>query len=292
LRLVHLTDPHLSTLDATSLWRLTGKRRLGYLSWSRRRRYIHRRDILDQLVAEVARELADLIVVTGDLVQLGLLAEITEAGDWLARLNELGKVILVPGNHDVYQHDAVPRMQAQWARYFHLPETSPNDFPSLQKIGDVAVIGLSSARPEPFWSAGGELGQAQLDRFERTLIAADNSLRCVLIHHPPLSGQCSRRKALRDTAQLEQLLRRYDIEVVLHGHIHRNDEVLFNARTRVLGTASASNMGPDGRASYRVLDFSADASHWLVNARLRTLSRVGENVETVAEDSWRYARRT
>jgi 3',5'-cyclic AMP phosphodiesterase CpdA len=292
MRLIHLTDPHLSDPAVSSVWHLRGKRRLGYLSWTRRRQFIHKPEILERVMEAIAREAPDVIAVTGDLVQIAGPGEIAQASDWLGRLRALGRVVLVPGNHDLYQADAESAVTRQWAEYFGVPAFAPNAFPSLQRFGDVSVIGLSSAEPQPFWSAGGRLGSAQLARFEQVLAATADTLRCVLIHHPPLAKSCARRKALRDVTKLEEVLKRFGVEIVLHGHTHRNREVSFNNVTRVAGTASASNCGPDGRASYRVLDFGVgdSSSEWRVTAKLKVLSSQGHETRIEADESWHFLR--
>ncbi len=274
MRLVHLSDPHLSDLDGYAGWRLRGKRRLGYLSWMRRRRHHHRRDVLEQLCSRVALEQADVIAVTGDLVQLGLPGEIAQARAWLDGLGA-APLVLVPGNHDLYRDDAVDGVLASWSRYLHLPEATLEAFPSRFDWGPLTVIGLCSAYAAPFWSAAGRLGAAQLARLDDILAASSGRLRCVLVHHPPLPGQCAPRKALRDAAELAGLLQRHGVELVLHGHIHRNAALRHAAHTRVLATASASNADTSRRASYRVLDIAERPDRWLLDARLMTLDGDG-----------------
>ena len=274
MRLVHLSDPHLSDLDGYSGWHLRGKRRLGYLSWMRRRRHHHRREVLAQLCTQVAREQADVIAVTGDLVQLGLPDEIVQARAWLDGLGAAA-IALVPGNHDLYRDDAVAGVLASWSGYLHLSEATLEAFPSRFDCGPLTVIGLCSAYAAPFWSAAGRLGVAQLARLDDMLAATAGRMRCVLVHHPPLPGQCASRKALRDAAELAVLLEGHGVELVLHGHIHRNVALRHAARTQVLATASASNADPARRASYRVLDVTEQPDRWLLDARLMTLDGDG-----------------
>ena len=86
--LAHLSDPHLPPLPALSLRELTGKRALGYLNWTRNRHAIHRRDVLDTLVADMQAQRPDHIAVTGDLVNLALEAEFAPARAWLESLGD------------------------------------------------------------------------------------------------------------------------------------------------------------------------------------------------------------
>lgn len=284
MRLVHLTDPHLSTLEADAFGRLRGKRRLGWLSWMRKRRHVHRREVLDRLCAAVRGERADVVAITGDLVQIGLPEEIRQATQWLEGFAGT-PVLLVPGNHDLYAPDSREGVLTQWRGALCLPAGAPDAFPSRIEIDGVCLLGLCSALPVPFWSARGRLGAAQLDRLDAALADTAGRLRCVLLHHPPVPGQCPWRKALADAPALAALLARHGVELVLHGHLHRNGETLLGGHTRVLATGSASSAAPGAMASYRVLDVDRAAGGWRVRSRLQSLEAGGE-ARTVASADW------
>ena len=68
--LAHLSDPHLPPLPVPRLRDLAGKRALGYLNWTRNRRKVHKRDVLDTLVSDLQGQKPDHIAITGDLVNL------------------------------------------------------------------------------------------------------------------------------------------------------------------------------------------------------------------------------
>ena len=84
------------------------------------------------------------------------------------------------------------------------------------------------------------------------------------------------------------MLERHGVELVLHGHVHRND-VERRARTTVFATASASNADLRGgrRAAYRVVEVStAAAGDWQLVATLRSLAPGGG---TSVTDSTRWS---
>ena len=288
MRFVHLTDPHLSSLAAHRFWSMRGKRRLGYLSWTRRRQHHHRGEVLEAISEQALAQGADAIAVTGDLVQLGLADEHAQARAWLERLERVAPVLLVPGNHDVYQVDAVASMHGAWGRYLGSGENNPVAFPVVRDIGDVRFLGLSSATPEPFWSAGGVIGQGQLARLARLLDEAPARFHCVLVHHPPLAHVCARRKALRDAQELSDLLVSHRVPLVLHGHIHRNREYPLGDCGRVYATASASNADAHARASMRVFDIEREGDRWRVSCRLFALSDDDVNLALVEDHDWTW----
>ncbi|MEQ8484882.1 MAG: metallophosphoesterase [Pseudomonadales bacterium] len=277
IRLVHITDPHLTTLDGQRLWRLRGKRWSGYLSWQRRRRHVHLRERLDRVTAAALAEDPVQILVTGDLVHIGLPGEIEAAAGWLEALGPPQRVMLVPGNHDDYAADSRAALQASWAAY--LPE-SDADYPRLRTLEDggvtISLLGLSSVMPTPLFMAHGRLGPAQLGRFDRALAAADG-FRCVLLHHPPLPGMASWRKGLHDASALADVLDGRGAELVLHGHVHRNVSARSPAGVPVYGTASASSNEPP--ASYRRIDIGRDGDDWVVDQRLIEVAADGGRAE-------------
>jgi 3',5'-cyclic AMP phosphodiesterase CpdA len=96
-------------------------------------------------------------------------------------------------------------------------------------------------------------------------LLADGLVRVVLIHHPPLPGQASRRRGLQDAAALEGVLQRSGAELVLHGHNHLDMQAVRTwsaGRIPVVGVASASAARVHGRerlGRYNLFRFEKDA---------------------------------
>jgi 3',5'-cyclic AMP phosphodiesterase CpdA len=271
MRIIHLTDPHLSRLPSFSAGRfLFTKRFFGALSWSRRKHH-HLRAQLDLLMKEIQIEAPDLIICTGDLVQIGTEEEVVQAKGWLNELSSICRVVLVPGNHDCYQHDSHDYIMKHWASDFFGLSLGGDDFPSMFRSGAITFIGLSSAQAEPFWSARGSLGKRQLRRLEDILDDSSDGFRCVFLHHPPIPGRCANRKSLRDANLLSELLKTKKVEMVLHGHVHRNQMYSANEYTKVFATASASNVAKSAPASYRVFEVEKLSDDWIVREQLKVL---------------------
>ena len=146
MRLVHLTDPHLTSPPAwPSLAGRShyGKRYLGYLSWARKRRHHLRPEWLTELCAAAAAERPDQWLLSGDLAQIGTAEEIRAAGSWLRGLAPAESLLLVPGNHDVYSAESWTCIQREWQPY--LPEG--DGYPLIRTDSEVTVFGLNSAVP-------------------------------------------------------------------------------------------------------------------------------------------------
>jgi 3',5'-cyclic AMP phosphodiesterase CpdA len=232
LSLAHISDLHIGPLPPPGLRALAGKRITGYLSWRLKRSKIHRYEVLDVLARDLAAQQPDHIAVTGDLVNISLGDEFVQAREFLTRLGTGDHVTVVPGNHDAYV--AVPWRDSAglWSDYMtghHADdgavERAPrdaSDFPFVRRIGDVALVGVSTAVPTAPFVAAGELGQAQLDRLGTMLETLGHAglFRVVLIHHPPFAGGAYKRKSLRDAPAFAAVLARSGCELVLHGHMH------------------------------------------------------------------------
>ena len=80
--LAHLSDIHLAPLPRPNPFELVSKRGLGYINWLRKRRRIHRPEMLAKIVADLKARKPDHIAVTGDLVNLSLTKEFAPACAW------------------------------------------------------------------------------------------------------------------------------------------------------------------------------------------------------------------
>ena len=274
----------MSSLASVSPWTLRGKRVLGFLSWWSKRRHQLSAATLARVTHAAGLEGAELALVTGDLVHIGLPQELRQAHAWLDTLAATQPVVLVPGNHDCYRADAARGIEQLWPLYLH-GASGRVTFPRLITCGEVAIIALSSAAPMPWWSAGGRLGADQLAALEHLLVENAGSFRCVMLHHAPLVEQAPARKALADALELTAVLRRTQVELVLHGHLHHNAMQILDERTRIVVTAPASSAVTSNPASYRVFDITRDGARWQVTATLKC-EQVGRQMAVHTRESW------
>src|ERR1043166_3706654 len=84
--LAHLSDPPLAPIPTPRARELANKRGLGLINWYRGRHAIHRPEVLALVERDLATHAVDHIAVTGDLVNLSLIAEFAAAHQWLPRL--------------------------------------------------------------------------------------------------------------------------------------------------------------------------------------------------------------
>ncbi len=71
----HLSDPHLGPLPSARMRELAGKRAIGFVNWHRRRKTIHRGEVLSRIVSDLKAHHPDHIAVTGDILNIALPGE-------------------------------------------------------------------------------------------------------------------------------------------------------------------------------------------------------------------------
>lgn len=274
--LAHLSDPHLPPMPAARWRDLAGKRAFGWLNWTRNRHKVHRRDVLDALVADLKAQAPDQIAVTGDLVNLALDAEFAPSRAWLESVGPADRVTVIPGNHDAYVRATQHRFTEAWGDYLRGDLASDGDvpFPLLRRRGPLALISTSSAVPTPPLMATGWLGRSQLDALEPMLaeLAAEQAFRVLLVHHPLRSD--SRIKRLTDSAALIALLQRHGVELVLHGHDHVHSTIWIDGprgKIPVIGVPSASAVahGRYPAAAYNLFSIEREADAWRCEQTVR-----------------------
>lgn len=290
--IAHFSDLHLGPLVGFERRYWNAKRAIGFYNWQRKRKRLHEPAIARRLIDDALGLGVDQIVITGDLINLGLPQEISEALDFLTSVSPPSKLTVIPGNHDIYSSLHGDSGIARWARYMgHEPETLA--FPFVRQLGSVALIGLNSAIETKPFVAAGRLGRPQIEALGDVLdrLAEKNVIRVVLIHHPPLPGMASQRRALEDAHHLENVLTRHGAELVLYGHNHvsRVDWLRRPSGARVLisGVASGSATDWPGNpeaASYGLFTFYKTTAGLRIRRVVRGLSTGDGRTKVVADD--------
>jgi 3',5'-cyclic AMP phosphodiesterase CpdA len=271
--LAHLSDLHMAAEPRGS--QLLGKRGLGYINWLRKRKKIHRPEVLEALVNDLKAQNFDHVAVTGDLVNFSLPEEYSRARDWLAALGDPRDVTTMPGNHDVYVRGVEAQPAQFWGDYMR-GDDGVDRFPFLRRRGDVALIALSTGVATGPFMATGRLGARQLSRLAEILIQTHDAFRVVLIHHPPQSPLRRYLRRLTDAPALRQVLAEQGAELLLHGHDHRSSLLLLDApngkKIPAVGVPSASAAaahGEEGAAAYHLFKIDGAAKHWRCEMRAR-----------------------
>jgi 3',5'-cyclic AMP phosphodiesterase CpdA len=221
-RIAHLSDPHLPPPRGAFGWKdIFTKRLLSRIAW-RKKREVHRPEVLAALVADLKAAAPDHVVISGDLTNFASRTEIAAARAWLETLGSPADFTVSPGNHDALAGRGGAERFATWTPW--LGDAGEVSFPQVRVRGPAAIFNLCSAVRTAPHLATGRLGDDQLQRLEALLAdpAHADRFRIVVLHHPPQKGAVAKRKALEDQEALRGVLARRGADLVLHGHAHES----------------------------------------------------------------------
>jgi 3',5'-cyclic AMP phosphodiesterase CpdA len=267
VKLAHCSDLHLLSHDGAGLMKLANKRWIGAANLlSNRSRHYHVA-AFDQMIDDLNAQGIDHVLCTGDVTNLALEQEFAFARgkfDKLAGGPE--HVTVIPGNHDAYVAEGL-EFFGKYFDEFHRSDPGwewPNGdrWPIVRVRGPVALIGVTTSRATPWFTAYGRVGDAQLARLEQVL--ADPRLagkaRVVAVHHPP-AGRAAKSviRGLRDHAAFADMIGKRGADLIVHGHEHRDmRETLAgpDGMVPVRGVASGTyyHNKPHRTARYRIYE--------------------------------------
>lgn len=227
VRIAQLTDIHVR--DWTDLRRrdFLGKRLTGWFNYRTKRHKEYSGAVLDDAVLALIDERPDLVVVTGDLSNLGLRSELVAARAVLQPIADAGiGICVIPGNHDYYvASSANGQFEEVFAPWQQADARLDGVYPFVVRRGPVSVVCFNSAIPSPPMFAVGRLGEAQMLR-AHTLVAAEHAAGQQLlfaVHHHATRAPHKRvdtTRRLQDAPALRELARRYGAALIIHGHNH------------------------------------------------------------------------
>jgi 3',5'-cyclic AMP phosphodiesterase CpdA len=162
-------------------------------------------DKFDQLVVEVNQLNPDVIVVTGDLTNEGLMKEYEECKKLLSRFNAK-KIITISGNHD-YRNTG----------YLLFKKFFP--FETVNELNDdIVLVTLGTARPD---RNEGEVGYRQNLWLERTMEKYKVKILAMHHHLVAIPDTGSDQLTVVDAGDVLRTILDVGVDLVLCGHKHR-----------------------------------------------------------------------
>ncbi len=165
-----------------------------------------RKESLRGAIKEINALSPDVVLITGDLTENGLISEFQTASKELKNL-KAEKILYVSGNHD-YRSTG----------YLLFKEFFP--FSQVTEMDDVVITILSSARPD---RDDGEVGHRQNLWLESTLEKYKDKVKIVTIHHHiiPVPDTGADQITIVDAGDVLRSLIKSKVNLVLCGHRHR-----------------------------------------------------------------------
>ena len=287
ITLAHLSDIHLAPLPPVRPRDLLNKRITGYLNWKIKREKTLDGDGLTRLVRHMREQNPDFTVVTGDLVNLALDAEINTALNWLETLGEPREVCISPGNHDAYVRGQLEKALTRWDGYARGETLDASAFPFVRRVGEVAIVSCNSAVPSAPGLAVGRFEADQAERLARCLkrLGEGGYFRVVLIHHPPNQEQAHPRLGLYGARDFRRVIAENGAELILHGHTHQSSIYAIpgpHGNVPVVGVAAAgaaqNESGGHDPARYNLFAIQRLGTAWQCNMREFGFQRLGTDI--------------
>ncbi|MEO9155021.1 MAG: metallophosphoesterase [Kofleriaceae bacterium] len=234
MRLAHCSDLHLLSHDGAGWLKLANKRWIGAANLLTNRSRHYHVAAFEQMIADLNAEGVDHVLCTGDVTNLALRQEFEFARKMFDQLaGGPHNVTVIPGNHDAYVAEGVGLFAEIFGPYhttdpgFEWPVDPDPDqaWPIVRIRGELALVGVTTSRATPWFTAYGRVGETQLARLAQVL--ADPRLagktRVVAIHHPPAGKAAANRiRGLRDYQEFAQVIGEVGAELIVHGHEHRD----------------------------------------------------------------------
>jgi 3',5'-cyclic AMP phosphodiesterase CpdA len=298
--LAHLSDPHLGPLPSGAARRhFALKRTIGVINWRLSRHRIHDPAVVAAITADIKDHAPDHVALTGDLVNVAAHSEFPNAATWLEAFGAPDWISVVPGNHDTYVRCDWQHGLRHFAPYMtgemRVPEPLlsaqiATPFPYVRLRRNIALIGVSSAIPQPIHRAAGLVGAVQLAALASLLreLRERGFARVVMIHHPPLPGLAIQSRALGDAGPLAAILAEQGAELVLHGHNHEPMRHQLASRfgtVHVLGVPSASSGQSvhHAPAAWNFMRIARQGGRWLTSVAVRRFDPTSHHMSTAEE---------
>ena len=206
----------------------------------------------NNLKSQILEENPDLIIIAGDLTTMGYIDEYINAWEFIEELRGISETYVVPGNHDACNVGLVHFQKLIGDRKFC----------HIDKINDLAIVGLDSSEPDIH---DGKIGVDQLEWLNDKLNKIPRDM-CTLVtfHHHllpvPLTGR--ERNILLDSGDTLKTLISHGVNIVLNGHKHvSNAWKVENMVVLNSGTATTRRLHADTYPSYNQLLIKDEILH-------------------------------
>ena len=200
-------------------------------------------EVFETVVKEVNELNPNVIVITGDLTNEGLMKEYEKCKSLLAKFNTK-KIISISGNHD-YRNTGY----LLFKKFFPFQTVNELD-------NDVVLITVGTARPD---RNEGEVGYRQNLWLERTMKKYKDKVKIVAMHHHliPIPDTGSDQLTVVDAGDILRTVLDTQVDVVLCGHKHRPWAWNFGKLTVVnAGTATSERVRGLFENTYNILTVS------------------------------------
>ena len=204
----------------------------------------------------------DVTAVSGDLTQRARAGEFQRARAFLKHAEQVSKVVVVPGNHDVKWWLSPFRLGDDRNLLRRYREYISEDIEPVLRLPGATIVGINTCHgvihETLTWnlrdlSVIGYVRDEQIDRAANEFAQAPpEAARIIVMHHNPVKGELSGRHGLRNTRTVVAAFERLAVDLVCCGHDHQEavHYIEHTKRGTIISTAGTiSNRQRGGRPS-------------------------------------------
>lgn len=202
-------------------------------------------NLMDRAIVEINGMRPDLVLVTGDLTEMGFRQDYLLAKSYLDRI-ECQRLLVIPGNHD-----------SRNVGYVHF-EALFGDRSVVWHGEGLTVVGVDSTEPD---LDHGHIGRARYSWLEEQF-SHPADFRIFMLHHHllPVPGTGRERNVVYDAGDVIEVLQRCRVDLVLSGHKHVpyawRLEDFFVVNT---GTACSLRLRGTMKPCYTIIELGEDS---------------------------------
>jgi len=246
---------------------------------------------LIKLLKDIEERKCDHVFFTGDLVENPKSEDFHYIREILAHygLLDSNRMTVVPGNHDIFggaqkgiqgifftstcKNIDYEKTLDRFIYTFKETFTSNNSYPFLKTIGNIAIIGINSIDK---WSqnknpegSNGRIYKVDFEKIKKILTSGEvkDKFKLVLIHHhfnlPKINEELpghslwlkvvNWKMRLYSRKKILKLFKKYNVNLILHGHTHVNEIYNINGVSTVNSSACLFPLTDDQIRKYNVI---------------------------------------
>ena len=202
-----------------------------------------------------------VVVISGDVTTQGKAHGYAEALSALRKQFlpplRVEKILLCPGNHDILNGD---RTFAAFNRFaFDLTADATQAWDSQSPVSVITWVGVTYVLVNSSFHGDYRDGQVPLEALRKALDGAPDAVTIVVMHHSPISSTYSG-GGLAGAFEFLDLVTRYNVAAVLHGHVHSDQVLTFGTKPTLLHGTGSIGFDPDPNMNnqFGVLSFTDD----------------------------------
>ncbi|MCF6268367.1 MAG: PQQ-binding-like beta-propeller repeat protein [Melioribacteraceae bacterium] len=176
---------------------------------------------LEKIVAQInSFDDISFILATGDITEKSKNSEFDRAKEILDELEK--PLLIIPGNHDTkWSNSGGAKFIEIW-----------DDDKFIYKKDSTVYIGMSSAIP--LRGGGGHFKPEDIEWLKDELSRIDSSKEIIFASHHPLNSD------IDNWFKVTNLLRNYNIKIVLNGHNHKTEKNIYNGIPAIMARSTLS----------------------------------------------------